>query len=596
MTNRLPCWFRNFTANFDARPKRPKPDVSSWRSLSFWPIAVIAIPATGRLTLSSAIGFRPMSAGKPSVKRSSKWKLSSGVVGWLIVLFVFLGTLSVRRTGLLQFLEFHAYDFFVRHQPRASTSDPIVLVEMTEADIHSPSLDYPIYDDKLAELLRDLESAHPAVIGLDLWRDIPVPKSGVYLNDFNQVLQANSNIVAIFTLTGIAPPSALKSDPDRIAFNDNFPVDVEVDRTIPKVRRCALFAHLTSGETFDSLPFRLALLYLQRKGIEPQPDPRDPKALRLGKSLLKPLQPSDGAYVRAATGEFQILLDFKCPASFIRYSFGDALAGRIPPGSLRDKIVLIGMNSPSVSDERVTPISRDHHGIEVQALAINQLLRQALQGEKPLRFWNDWLEDGWILLWCIAGAAIAYWVRSPWRFALISAICLLGLAGTTWLFFIAGWWIPVATPAAGYVPAAVLAISYISAQERSMRAILMKLYSGQVSKEIAELTWANRDSFLEANRPLAQKLVVTVLFTDLKGFSTISEKLEPAELYRWLNGYLVAMAQGIQNTARVLQHSLGDGMAALSGVPVPHTPTAEQPKAATAAVSCALAMGRRLVE
>ena len=73
---------------------------------------------------------------------------------------------------------------------------------MTEADIHSPALDYPIHDDKLAELLRKLEADQPAVIGLDIWRDIPVPKSGVGLQEFNQVLQAHSNIVAIFTLGG----------------------------------------------------------------------------------------------------------------------------------------------------------------------------------------------------------------------------------------------------------------------------------------------------------------------------------------------------------------------------------------------------------
>jgi len=52
-------------------------------------------------------------------------------------------------------------------------------------------------------------------------------------------------------------------------------------------------------------------------------------------------------------------------------------------------------------------------GVEVQAMTVNQLLRQALDGEKPLRFWNDWLEDAWVLLWCLAGEAIGYHVRSP---------------------------------------------------------------------------------------------------------------------------------------------------------------------------------------
>jgi adenylate cyclase len=129
-----------------------------------------------------------------------------------------------------------------------------------------------------------------------------------------------------------------------------------------------------------------------------------------------------------------------------------------------------------------------------------------------------------------------------------------------------------------------------------MRNVLMKLYSRHVSKEIAEAVWANRDSFLDGRRPLAQKLVVTVLFTDLKGFSTISERMEPARLYEWLNGYLGAMAQVIQDHGGVLKQFTGDGIMALFGVPVPQTTQIQQASDATAAVKCALAMGRRLVE
>jgi adenylate cyclase len=107
--------------------------------------------------------------------------------------------------------------------------------------------------------------------------------------------------------------------------------------------------------------------------------------------------------------------------------------------------------------------------------------------------------------------------------------------------------------------------------------------------------WANRDSFLDGGRPIAQKLTVTVLFTDLKGFSTISETMEAARLYGWLNGYLGAMAQVIQDHGGVLKQFTGDGILALFGVPIPHTTPAEQARDAIAAVQCALAMGRRLV-
>ncbi len=518
-----------------------------------------------------------MSAGIRAVNWFSKLGSSPRVVSLLIVLFVFLCTLIARHLGWLQFLEFQAYDFFIRHQPKAATSAPIVLVEMSESDIHSPSLDWPIYDDKLAELLRKLEADQPAVIGLDIWRDIPVPKNGVGIHEFNQVLQAHSNIVAIFTRgTRIAPPTVLKSNLDRIAFNDNFIIDDKVESTIPKVRRSALFVNSPSGENFDAFPFRLAILYLQEKGIELQPDPSDAKSFRLGKARFRPLQPEDGAYVGAATGEL--------------------LTGKIPPGTLRDKIVLVGINSQSVFDERVTPISRAQRGIELQAMTVNQLMRMALDGEKLLQSLKDWQEDAWVFLWCFVGGAIGYRVRSPWRFGPESLACLFAIGGIAWLAFSYGWWIPVAAPVAAYAPTALLVTSYIAFQQRSMRAVLMKLYSRHVSKEIAESIWANRDSFLDGQRPLAQKLVVTVLFTDLKGFSTISEKMQPAQLYIWLNGYLGAMAQVIQNHGGVLKQFTGDGILALFGVPVPHTTRDQQASDATAAVKCALALGQRLVE
>jgi len=537
-----------------------------------------------------------MSAGKSSAKRLFKWLSSPAVVSLLIVLFVFIATVLVWRTGRLQFLEFQTYDFFIRHQLRAKSTGPIVLVEMTEADIHSPSLDWPIYDTKLAELLRALEADHPAVIGLDIWRDIPVPKNGVGISEFNQVLETYSNIVAIFTLGGIDPPKILKSNYDRIAFNDNFVVDFNVDQTIPKVRRSALYGNSTDGKSFDSLPFRLASIYLEGKGIYPEPDPEDPKSIRLGKSRLRPVQPNDGAYVGATTGEFQLLLDFKCPESFTTNSFVQALSGGIPPGSLRDKIVIVGLHTDSVFDQTVTPLHRNHLGIVNQAMTVNQLLRFALNGEQSLRFWTDWGEYGWILCWCLIGGAVGYWVRSSWRFAVAVVLSLAGLAGIVSIAFENGWWLPAVTPALGFVPATALVVSYISAHERSMRGVLMKLYSRHVSKEIAESIWEDRDSFLDGSRPRAQKLVVTVLFTDLKGFSTISEKLVPARLYEWLNGYLGAMAQVIQNHGGVLKQFTGDGILALFGVPVPHSTVAEQSGDATAAVRCALAMGRRVNE
>ena len=519
-------------------------------------------------------------------------KLSSRLVSLLIVLAVFVSALFARRIGWLQFLEFRAYDFFIQHQQKAASSDPIVLVEMTEDDIQSPTLDYPIYDDKLAELLTILEAQQPAVIGLDIWRDIPVPKNGSHLQQFNDVLLSNANIIAIYRADGaVAPPAALMNHPDHLGFNDNLVVDDRVEKTTPKVRRCLLVSEDDNGQRLDSLSIRLACVYLARLGIQPR---FDGDLIHLGKAQLRALRPNDGAYVNADTRGFQMLFDFKCPNQFARYTVSDALAGKIPPSSLRDKIVLIGMNTPSVMDDRVTPISRDHRGIEVQSHAVHQLVRAAINGEKPMTFWRDWQEDTWVLMWCLAGGAIGFWIRSPWKFAVVILVALATLGGIAWQSFMAGLWIPLMAPVAAFLPAAALVTSYISFHEQRERSQLMHLFAKQVSPAIAQQIWEQRDEFLAGTRPRSQELIATTLFTDLKGFSTTSEGLEPARLMDWLNEYMEAMAQPVIANDGVIEKYIGDAIMAVFGVPIPRASQEQIERDARNAVRCALAMAQEM--
>jgi adenylate cyclase len=362
------------------------------------------------------------------------------------------------------------------------------------------------------------------------------------------------------------------------------------------VRRSLLFGDTSSGESFYSLPFRLAMLYLQSKGIEPALDPADPGLLRMGKARFRKLGPNFGAYVGADARGWQVLLDFKCPDYFPRYSVSDALTGRIPTNSLRSKIVLIGMNAPSVSDERVTPVHRAHRGIEVQALTVNQLLRQALEGDRSLRVWSDWWEDGWVLFWCLVGGAIGYWVRSPWRFGPESLACLLAIGVVAWVAFSNGWWIPLVAPAVGYAPSAVLVTSYVSFREKLQRRQLMQLFAKQVSPDIAQAIWEQREEFLAGQRPRSQKLTATVLFTDLVGFTATSEKMEPALLMDWLNEYMEAMATVIMAHDGVVEKYIGDAIMAVFGIPLVRTAEGEIQQDARNAVRCALAMRIKLDE
>jgi class 3 adenylate cyclase len=89
---------------------------------------------------------------------------------------------------------------------------------------------------------------------------------------------------------------------------------------------------------------------------------------------------------------------------------------------------------------------------------------------------------------------------------------------------------------------------------------------------------------------------VTALFTDLTGFTTVSERFTPEALMDWLNEYMDVMAQEISRHNGVIRQYAGDSIVALFGVPVPRRGEAEITNDAVNAVRCALAMERRLLE
>jgi len=96
----------------------------------------------------------------------------------------------------------------------------------------------------------------------------------------------------------------------------------------------------------------------------------------------------------------------------------------------------------------------------------------------------------------------------------------------------------------------------------------------------------------EAGRPAT----ATVLFTDLVGFTSTSEHLEPQVLVDWLNEYMDAMVQQVLDHGGIVNKYIGDAIMALFGVPVPRATEAEVARDAAAAVECALHMGTTLRE
>jgi adenylate cyclase len=500
--------------------------------------------------------------------------------------------LLLREAGGLEALELEAYDCFTRMRCERLPADPrIVLISIGEKDLQTQGT-WPVNDATLAGALRIILRGEPLAIGVDLFRDVPVPPGQ---EELHAVLTENRNIIGVmkFGPQGVWPHQALQGT-DQSGFND-----ILVDPG-GIVRRALLY--LDDGKTvFYSFPLRLAILYLEALGIQAQADPSRTECMRLGEKTILPFEPNDGGYVRADARGYQFLLDFHgAGREFRSFSLQDLLSGGIDEATFRDKIVLIGVVAQSVKDFFYTPLSRSFYegqhmaGVALHGHATSQLLRFAFGQSSPIRSLGENQEMAWTLLWGLMGGAVGLMIRSPWRFSVAGLAGLLVLVASVYLAFMKNWWIPLIPPGMGWTLSAVMGTAYVSNREKRERNLLMQIFSRHVSKEIAETIWQQRHEFLENGRPRPQKVIATTLFSDLRGFTTVSEKFAPEDLMDWLNTYLEAMAKVIVAHNGVIDNYAGDGIKANFGIPVPRSKEEEIQRDAFNAVKCALAMEKEM--
>lgn len=119
----------------------------------------------------------------------------------------------------------------------------------------------------------------------------------------------------------------------------------------------------------------------------------------------------------------------------------------------------------------------------------------------------------------------------------------------------------------------------------------MRLLGQSTSPEIAETLWQERDHLLIDGKLPGQRLTATLLFTDLRGFTTISERLSPEALLEWLNEYLEEVTQLVHAHQGVINKFTGDGVMAVFGVPIPRATSREIAADAQRAVACAWRSG-----
>ncbi|WP_342119450.1 CHASE2 domain-containing protein [Pseudoduganella sp. OTU4001] len=264
--------------------------------------------------------------------------------------------------------------------------------------------------------------------------------------------------------------------------------------------------------------------------------------------------------------------------AFRYVSAADVLAGRTPAEHLEGSVVLVGTTAPGLNDLRATPVSKDYPGVEIHANLIKSMLDQSFK-VRP-----DWwlgMELAQALVLGVVLALVLPVVAPVWAILL----SLGAMAGAAWLNFFLythyDWVLNLATLLLLVLALFVLNVAWgYFFEVRRGRALVSRFGEYVAPELVAEMA----DDPEQYNMD-GESRELTVMFVDVRGFTTISEGLTPKQLREYINRYLTAMSEEIRERHRgTLDKYIGDAVMAFWGAPV------AQPDHASRAVATALAM------
>lgn len=505
---------------------------------------------------------------------------------WVAAPSVALLIALLRFLGGLQGLELAIFDQYMRLRPTEKIDDRVVIVGIDEADIRA--IGQAIIPDGIyAQLIKKLKAQNPRAIGLDIYRDQAVNPGH---KELVEVFESTENLIGIEKVVGdkdrgtIDPPPALKAL-GQVGAND---LIVDPDG---KIRRALLAVGDNEGISIPSFGMFAAAMYLQEEGISPEPAGENEEWWRFDETVFVPFLPYDGSYIRGDAGGYQTILNYRGPSRhFKTVSMMDVLNDKIPKDWARDRAVLIGMVGESSNDVFFTPYSGSllalperMAGVEIHANIASQILSAVLDNRPSIRSWSEPAEILWIFVWSGIGATLAWTIRHAGKnkitivkrigaFLLAAAI----IVGTTYTALIFGWWIPVVPPVLALLGSAIAITAYIARTAGDIRNTFGRYLTDEVVATLLENP--------EGLKMGGERRKITILTSDLRGFTALSEQLSPEKVVKILNFYLGYMAEIIVKHQGTIDEFMGDGILVLFGAP---TARGDDPERA---ISCAIAM------
>jgi adenylate cyclase len=549
------------------------------------------------------------------------------------LLFALLHASGALRIGVLQRLDDIIYDARLRATMPKTTDERIVIIDIDEKSLAEVGR-WPWGRNKLATLVDELFVKHEvALLGFDVLFAEADDSSGLkrlqqlaqnemrdqpgFIDKVNQV-QASLDYDAVFAksianrpvvlgyyftsdrdgrMSGSLPApvmdgALLQGRPIRFTSWNGFGSNIDtLAKAAPMaghinsitegdgvVRSIPLLAE-HKGKYYESLSMSMFRLLAGSPNVEPG-FPKE-KILSRNYQGLESILLKKGKVSLAIPVDDRVatLVPFRGASggSFRYVSAADVLAKRVDSGLLKGKIVLLGTTAPGLLDLRVTPVGETYPGVETHANVISGFLDGKIF-VKP-----DYAVGFEFVILILSGLALAFllpMLSAPKAVAL-SVVVVGALVGLNfWLYLGFGLVLPLASALVTAVTAFALNMSYGYFVESKSKRQLANLFGTYVPPELV-------DEMVKGAGTYSMKATtkeMTVLFCDMRGFTQMSETMEPTQLQALLNTVFSRLTDQIRSNRGTIDKYMGDCVMAFWGAPV------DTPDHASLAVKTALEM------
>lgn len=470
----------------------------------------------------------------------------------LLLLLVQIAGLFTNVTTPLESMEYAARDLFVRLRGEEKPSSEIVIVAIDDFSFNWTGYQWPWPRSYFAGIVDQINAGGGKVVGVDviLFEPDPVPANDEAFARALEESEAAVNVVQILrktdqgftTFTLQQPQSPYRQILDAVGITSFIR---DEDAIIRGVQAYDTY----NGVAYYNWAFEAARLYL---GASPPADPTD-TSLQFNSQTV-PLNAGQ-VQVNYAGGA----------GTYPTYSASDVHDGitlEQNPDAFRGKIVLIGATTVTLQDIYPTPFSSQipTPGVEIVANAIDTIISSKYITLAP----------AWMALLITLGAAFAaYLIALPKRPILVVTLLAVGMIGylvAAFLMFIRQRYVlPIVAPQIMLFLGVVLpTLEQAVSQEMEKRRV-RNLFSRFISPEMVDQMISTQDL-----STLNKRADLTILFSDIRGFTTLSEKLTPEDVVALLNPYLEAMSKVIYKHGGTVDKYEGDAIIAFFGEPVPY--------------------------